>query len=667
MSFIEYVPDDDLNGPPRSPHNVGDHEDERLDFDEIARRISADELADALDAKPGHGRGSFHCPDPDHEDSNPSFSIFRDDGRTVGICHSCGLTGSPVQLVAQVYGLDSQEAALLLAEEIGMEIPSENGGPPESEDTPNREEWEAKLQANPLGPYPDPAPDQHGDDNGSQVEPDYVYRNASADRVARKLRESGKQFRWERWTGAGWRPGLDGLDVPLYHLPLVRRAVEGGDPVWIWIVEGEKDVESAMSGYSVVATCNPEGAGSWPSRHTESLAGAERVNVVADNDLAGWKHAANVARELSEHVGSVQTYLPAVEEEHADLTDHLEAGHGLGDLRPVEVEELERKVRAAKLLEKASPERLRDLDARLFSAREVLEHGVPPEPPNNVPQLAWERRLTLVTAPKGGGKTTFLAAAAARFSRGDSFLGNETTGPGTVLWLTEETRGDPVDRHRDWGGDPDRLHVLEGVGRRPLEDLALAAALCEPDWLVVDTLSTLAQPLNLEVNDSAGWTGVIRQIREIVQAHGATATIAHHPTKKDSGQPRDSAAIEEQVDVSLVYRRKAGSKMANLDPVKARRLDLEALECEIRLTQDGFELVGEKDGGPSIKARVRSFIDRNGPVTKREVREGVTGDNGEIDAALRKLMDDGEVFDDPDESGRGWALRVRFGGRIGRG
>lgn len=554
--------------------------------------------------------------------------------------------------------MEMQDAARELAECLGMAVPSENGSgsedsaptmltvgpfPPleEREDGDDQDDGETVSQ-----------PDDDGDDRDT-----YTYRDPSAERVAQKIRKPEKSFRWRRWTGSGWSRGLGGLDVPLFHLPLVNDAVQTGDP--IWIVEGEKDVLTGMRVTGETLTTPPDGAGSWKPHHTESLAGADAVHIVSDNDPQGWSHAAEIAREIEEEVGEVRAFLPAVENDHADLTDHLRAGHTLDDLQPVDVEELERKAARAKILRDASDQRLNDLKLRIFSAREILEGDIPPEPQCEVPRLAWERRLTLFTAPKGGGKTTLFSAAAARFTRGDSFLGDSTGGPGSVLYLTEETVEDPAVRHQEWGGDPDLFHMVEGVGRDPLEDLELAAALLDPNWIIVDTLSAFAEPMQLDVNDDAGWTKVLRQIRSVAQLHDATATVAHHP-KKGTSIPRNSGAIEEQVDVSLVYKRAAGSQTAALSPRKARRLDMDALESEIRLRDDGFELVGEHESGPSLQSRVRAFIAENEPVTKTEIREGVRGDNGEIDAALRALIDNGEVYDDDSEPGRGCSFKIDY-------
>jgi hypothetical protein len=91
----------------------------RYDFDEIAGRISRDGLGQALGLE---RKGSkWRCPHPDHEDRNPSFSIFRTtDGRTHAVCHRCGTTHTPVQLAAAVWGTSLPEAAERLARIIGL-------------------------------------------------------------------------------------------------------------------------------------------------------------------------------------------------------------------------------------------------------------------------------------------------------------------------------------------------------------------------------------------------------------------------------------------------------------------------------------------------------------------------------------------------------------------
>ena len=98
-----------------------------IDFDHIAKTISPEQLDRSIGARPSRSRGEFHCPSPAHEngDRNPSLSISRKNGRTVAYCHSCGLTGTPVQVAAELWGMSSNDAAERLVSELRI-----TNGPP---------------------------------------------------------------------------------------------------------------------------------------------------------------------------------------------------------------------------------------------------------------------------------------------------------------------------------------------------------------------------------------------------------------------------------------------------------------------------------------------------------------------------------------------------------
>ena len=53
-------------------------------------------------------KGSISCPFPDHEDSNPSFSIFSDGNRWK--CYGCNRNGGAIDLVKEYLGLSFMEA-----------------------------------------------------------------------------------------------------------------------------------------------------------------------------------------------------------------------------------------------------------------------------------------------------------------------------------------------------------------------------------------------------------------------------------------------------------------------------------------------------------------------------------------------------------------------------
>jgi hypothetical protein len=147
----------------------------------------------------------------------------------------------------------------------------------------------------------------------------------------------GKRF-VQRIPGAD-RTGLpSGFQPALYQLPKVLAAVSAGEE--IFVVEGEKGVAAAQH-LGVVATTAPGGASKhWENYYAKWLRGASRVTVVADNDEPGLRHAAEIVASMRMNEIPVRAVRGAVSTDKADLYDHVLAGFGLADLRPVRLNRL---------------------------------------------------------------------------------------------------------------------------------------------------------------------------------------------------------------------------------------------------------------------------------------------------------------------------------------
>jgi putative DNA primase/helicase len=138
-----------------------------------------------------------------------------------------------------------------------------------------------------------------------------------------------KGFSQRRPLGNGefaWN--LKGTTTVLYRLPELRAA----DPVEaVWICEGEKDCDRLVS-HKFVTTTNPMGAGKWRDRYADEL-GGRHVVVIPDNDGTGRDHAQQVARSLHGKAASVRLVeLPGVPEK-GDVTDFLDGGGTVEQLR----------------------------------------------------------------------------------------------------------------------------------------------------------------------------------------------------------------------------------------------------------------------------------------------------------------------------------------------
>ncbi|MDE6425841.1 MAG: Rha family transcriptional regulator [Ruminococcus sp.] len=132
----------------------------------------------------------------------------------------------------------------------------------------------------------------------------HVYMNMNRDKIAvktiyKKL-DGSKTARWERYEGNTLVKNLNGLQMPLYH---VYNLTNNTKPVFI--VEGEKDVET-MEKLGYIATTSPNGAGSrWKESYTECIKGFD-VIILADNDEVGLKYATNIAESIIQTARSVK-------------------------------------------------------------------------------------------------------------------------------------------------------------------------------------------------------------------------------------------------------------------------------------------------------------------------------------------------------------------------
>ena len=125
---------------------------------------------------------------------------------------------------------------------------------------------------------------------------------------------------------------LTGVETILYRLPEISKA----DPSrTVWILEGEKDVDRLRS-LDEVATCNPMGALKWRGangrRYSETLRDRPCI-IIGDNDDDGRKHGQEVAQSLRGVAASVKLVeLPGLPEK-GDVSDFLDLGGTLDQMR----------------------------------------------------------------------------------------------------------------------------------------------------------------------------------------------------------------------------------------------------------------------------------------------------------------------------------------------
>ncbi len=225
---------------------------------------------------------------PAHEDKQASLSIAEGDGGQILVKCFAGCTFDSI--VASL-GLEKKD---LFPERNGSHEPYRRVASQQSKPKPAQE-----PQGEPKTQY--------------RIEREYSYRDMFGNEVYQALRLVPKSFRQRHQVNGKWVWTMDGVERVLYKLP----ELIGADTVWI--VEGEKDVESVMAvGFS--ATCNVGGAGKWLDAYNDWLEG-KHIILCGDNDKPGQDHVQKVFESISGRVKSVK--IIKVPSPHKDVSDFI--------------------------------------------------------------------------------------------------------------------------------------------------------------------------------------------------------------------------------------------------------------------------------------------------------------------------------------------------------
>src|SRR5256885_9616202 len=275
----------------------------------------------------------------------------------------------------------------------------------------------------------------------------YAYTSANGEALYYVERWVPKSFKVVRADGVRLRPAP--ADEVLYNLTEVTKAIANGETVYL--VEGEKDVETARQ-FGLVATTAMSGAGqAWLPQFTEALAGAHIV-VVADNDAKGRPRARRIYAELDPVARSCRMAIPRFGK---DLADHLLAGYSIDLL---------------------SPRPTTDGALVAYTLKHVATVPMSWAWPSWIP----DAMFTLIEGDPGDGKSVLTVDLAARWSTGMAMpdgTPNTFGGPVRVGMVSAEDDPERVIRPRfvSAGGNPDNLVYVAGMpmGDRYLRSLDL--------------------------------------------------------------------------------------------------------------------------------------------------------------------------------------------------
>jgi hypothetical protein len=273
---------------------------------------------------------------PVHGDSHRSLSVSYDRHNELTMLHCFTCTADVADITAAL-GLTVQETfdkplpdrpksewggakpQRQVTFRLPRKLPARITQPPVDDDELKGAHWVTVIS------YP------YADEAGTIVQ-EVVREQATVGRIVHKRFTQ----RFRSLTGRMVSRKPTGFVPVLYNHAAVVEAIGANKP--IWLVEGEKDADNATA-LGLIATTNAQGAGSFPETLAEVLTGGT-INIVADRDVAGFKRAASLHKLFITFPNtSAQILLPAVTDQKADLTDHLEGGFGIDALVKISAED----------------------------------------------------------------------------------------------------------------------------------------------------------------------------------------------------------------------------------------------------------------------------------------------------------------------------------------
>jgi putative DNA primase/helicase len=471
----------------------------------MSRLLAFDEALDLLESRgcqprlTGEDQAYAKC--PAHDDQKPSLSITRADDDAVGVLLCCHAGCEFAEITAELRGAGT------------------NGYRPD----PARL---AKVKSKPRLRF--------------EASVDYHYLAADGTRLLKQRGvlidpETGevvvaKTFRWW-WLCAGkWSPGDGGHKPTLYRSEAVDHVRQFGGVVYV--VEGEKDVES-LRDKAIPAVSPAHGAGAgrsdgkpdmkWLSEWTEQLHDLDRLAVIADDDQEGRKHADAVAAYLVEDRPDrpVPVYLCA--EGCNDASDHLEAGHGLDELRVMSEDQKANKPERFVRLSTVKPERIR------WFWRDYVP----------------AKRLTVVEGDPGEMKSTLCIYFCAQATVGGSMPdGTPGLGPMNVLFISaEDNAADTIHpRMKAAGADVERAFVLGPDDDRLLsfpDDTSELETFIDQHQIglvVLDPLNAFLAD-SVRTNTDHSVRRALAPLGRMAERTGVTMLVIRHLTKAGGNNP----------------------------------------------------------------------------------------------------------------------------------
>ena len=258
-----------------------------------------------------------------------------------------------------------------------------------------------------------------------------------------KTDNGDKQCCWYRFEFGKYIKGLNGESPPLYNLINLQK--KDFDDLRVFIVEGEKDVDTLESLGYLATTC-PNGGSQkkWPEEYSKVLTNRDIV-IITDNDEVGKQYGEFIRKNAEPFAKSVvvipsKDIYPEISEK-GDISDIYEI---IGEKRTKEM--IEEKIKETQNMTNKNP---------IYSAFGFYKLDELTEAEKEKPQFFVEGMipvgLTVLSGQQKIGKSTLSLQMAAAISNGDDFLGRKTLKSNVIYFDFEGSPSRTNDRANKMG------------------------------------------------------------------------------------------------------------------------------------------------------------------------------------------------------------------------
>lgn len=456
-----------------------------------------------------HG-GSARC--PAHEDKSNSLSVTEGkNGRVLLKCHA----GCTTEKICGALGIT---VADLFSETL------------QKKEKPRKEKREFVAKYD------------YTDENGA-----FLYR-----KTRYRTESGGKTFVWTHKDGKEMKIGRGGAEPVLYNL------WEAADKPELYMVEGEKDVET-LRRMGLTAVSVPDGAASkWHGNFTAALE-SKRVTIIEDNDEPGKAFAERAAQALFGHAAEVKILDLTREwtdlKPHGDISDVVDMEGSKKDvLRRLEALQITTPVYTPHNTE-AAQEAAQSPEDAFFECFRPLSDFDEREAAWLIPGWVPKGQITLLAADGGTGKTTLWCNIVAALSSGrKSLLDTADTDrkPLSVAFLTTEdsVRQKLKRKLREAGADqtkvltPDFLADKEGLLRDfkfGTHKMASFIRRFRPALCVFDPVQGFIPP-EINMGSRNAMRDCMAPLISLGEEYGTTFLIICHTNKRKGASGRDRIA-----------------------------------------------------------------------------------------------------------------------------